>query len=92
MAKTSPGEFVRQVRAETAKVAWPTRRETLMTAVMVVIMTSILAIFFFVVDLLFKNVVRELLEFSVDHDVTQLWWIAVTAVVLGIGYMLTRRR
>jgi preprotein translocase subunit SecE len=43
-------EFVNQVKAETGKVAWPTRRETMMTAVMVLIMTSILAIFFFAVD------------------------------------------
>ena len=35
MAKTSPGEFIRQVRAETAKVSWPTGRETGMTVVMV---------------------------------------------------------
>jgi preprotein translocase subunit SecE len=37
MAKTSPGEFVRQVRVETAKVSWPTRRETITTTIMVLI-------------------------------------------------------
>ncbi len=58
MAKVSPGEFFRQVRAETAKVVWPTRRETMMTALMVVIMTSILAIFFFGVDSAFSALVR----------------------------------
>jgi preprotein translocase subunit SecE len=56
VAKTSPGEFVRQVRAEAGKVAWPTRRETLMTAVMVLIMTALLGIFFFGVDLFFSKV------------------------------------
>jgi preprotein translocase subunit SecE len=61
VAKANPGEFFRQVRAETAKVVWPTRRETLMTAMMVVIMTTILAIFFFGVDSAFSALVRALL-------------------------------
>ena len=54
--------FVNQVRAETAKVVWPTRRETVMTAVMVVVMTALLGIFLFGVDLVFKSVVQELLK------------------------------
>ena len=62
MAKTTPGEFIRQVRAETAKVVWPTRRETLMTAVMVVIMTVVLSIFFFGLDSEFSAIVKALLS------------------------------
>lgn len=50
MAKTSPGEFVRQVRQETSKVTWPTRKETLVTSVMVFIMAFIMALFFLGVD------------------------------------------
>ncbi len=50
MAKTSPGEFVRQVRQETAKVVWPSRREVMQTTILVLIMTSILAVFFLGVD------------------------------------------
>ena len=61
MARTSPGEFIRQVRAETAKVHWPTRKETVSTAIMVIIMTSMLAIFFFGVDAFFSTVVKFLL-------------------------------
>ena len=61
MAKVNPGEFFRQVRAETAKVVWPTRRETMTTALMVVIMTSLLGIFFFGVDSAFSALVRALL-------------------------------
>lgn len=61
MAKTSPGEFARQVRAEARKVVWPTGKETWMTAVMVFIMTSILAIFFFGVDSFFAWIVQLLL-------------------------------
>ena len=61
MAKVSPGEFLRQVRAETAKVVWPTRAETIRTAVMVVIMTTLLGLFFFAVDSGFSAIVQALL-------------------------------
>ena len=64
MARPSPIEFVNQVRAETAKVVWPTRRETVMTAVMVLIMTTILALFFFGVDSAFSAIVQALLRFA----------------------------
>jgi preprotein translocase subunit SecE len=63
VARTSPGEYFRQVRAESAKIVWPTRRETLMTAVMVVIMTTLLGVFFFGVDSAFSAIVRFLLSF-----------------------------
>jgi preprotein translocase subunit SecE len=55
-------EFIQQVRAETAKVSWPTRRETMMTAVMVLIMTAVLAIFFFGVDSAFNALAQALLK------------------------------
>jgi preprotein translocase subunit SecE len=55
-------EFVQQVKTETGKVAWPTRRETMMTAVMVVVMTTILALFFFGVDQVFNLIVKYLLS------------------------------
>lgn len=61
MAKTSPGEFIRQVRAEASKVVWPTRKETVTTAIMVLIMTTVLAIFFFGVDSFFSAIVKFLL-------------------------------
>ncbi len=61
MAKVNPGEFLRQVRAETAKVVWPTRKETVTTAIMVVIMTTLLGIFFFGVDSAFSAIVKALL-------------------------------
>ena len=62
VAKTSPGEFIRQVRAETAKVHWPTRKETVATAIMVVIMTSMLGLFFFGIDAVFSTLVKYLLS------------------------------
>ncbi len=62
MAKTSPGEFIRQVKAETAKVVWPTRKETVTTTIMVGIMTMLLGLFFFGIDQIFSSVVKFLLS------------------------------
>ena len=59
--KVTPGEYIRQVRAETRKVVWPTRKETITTAIMVLIMTTILAIFFLGTDSLFSTIVQFLL-------------------------------
>ena len=61
MANVSPGGFLRQVRTETAKVMWPTRKETMTTAIMVVIMTTLLGLFFFGVDSAFSAIVKALL-------------------------------
>jgi preprotein translocase subunit SecE len=47
---TNPFVFLQQVRAETAKVTWPTRRETLISTVMVLVFATIAAIFFFAAD------------------------------------------
>ena len=62
VAKTSPGEFIRQVRAETAKVVWPSRKETVATAIMVMIMTGLLGIFFTATDGAFNFIVKHLLS------------------------------
>ena len=61
MAKASPGEFLRQVRSEASKVVWPTRKETVTTGIMVLIMTTMLAIFFLGVDAFFSTIVKSLL-------------------------------
>jgi preprotein translocase subunit SecE len=68
VAKTTPGDFVRQVRAEAAKIVWPTNRETMMTAVTVVIMTTLLALFFFFIDTLFGWVVKMLLGLAAGQS------------------------
>lgn len=62
MAKTSPGEFLRQVRSEASKIHWPTRQETITTAIMVAIMMLLLALFFLGIDSMFGSVVRWLLS------------------------------
>ena len=50
MAKTSPVQFFRQVRQETAKVTWPTRKETAITTGMVFVFVTLMSIFFLLVD------------------------------------------
>lgn len=58
MAKPSPGEFLRQVRGEGSKIHWPSRQETITTAIFVAIMTFVLAMFFLGIDSLFGAAVR----------------------------------
>ena len=62
MAKVSPAEFVRQVRQETSKVTWPTRKETAITTTMVFIMATLAAIFFLLVDQVLAWGVRLVLQ------------------------------
>ncbi len=61
MARTKPLQFIQQVRSEVAKVVWPTRREVLLTSVMVLVMTALTALFFTLVDLAIKGGLRGIL-------------------------------
>ena len=63
MAKTNPVQFVQQVRSEVSKITWPTRREVLLTTVMVFIMAALTAAFFALVDLLIRSGLQGLLSF-----------------------------
>ena len=64
MARINPGEFMRQVQAEARKVVWPTRQETVTTAIFVAIMMVMLAVFFLGVDSVFGEIVRWLLSLA----------------------------
>ena len=61
MAKTNPLEFLQQVREEGNKVAWPSRRETMISTVMVFIMVAVASVFFLLVDLVLHRGVQWLL-------------------------------
>ena len=61
MARTSPLQFIQQVRAEAAKVAWPTRRETITATIAVLVMAVVASIFFVLVDQLVGFVINGLL-------------------------------
>ena len=59
----NPLEFLAQVRAEGAKVTWPTRRETMITTALVLVMVVIASIFFVAVDSALRFIVSLLLTF-----------------------------
>ena len=64
MAKFSPGKFLREVRSETEKVTWPTRRETMITTAMVFVMASLAGVFFVLADVAIKYLVNTVLSFG----------------------------
>ncbi len=64
MANFNPGKFMREVQAEGRKVVWPTRQETITTAIFVGILMVILSVFFLGVDSLFGVIVRWLLSLA----------------------------
>ncbi|WP_299368246.1 preprotein translocase subunit SecE [uncultured Tateyamaria sp.] len=61
MATTNPLQFIQQVRSEVAKVVWPTRREVLLTTVMVFILAALTAVFFAIVDILIRGGLEQVL-------------------------------
>ena len=54
MAMTNPIQFIQQVRSEAAKVAWPARREVVLTTIMVLALAALTATFFSLTDVLIK--------------------------------------
>ena len=62
--RTSPGEFINQVKAEANKVVWPTRQETVTTAIFVALLMVVLALFFLGVDSVFGALVKWLLSLA----------------------------
>jgi preprotein translocase subunit SecE len=61
---TNPFEFIQQVRAEAAKVVWPTRRETMITTGLVLLLVVFASVFFTVVDEVLRMVVALVLGFG----------------------------
>jgi len=61
MAKVSPFKFIQEVRAEAQKVTWPTRRETMITTIMVFVMVGVAGIFFALADQVIRYAVTLLL-------------------------------
>ncbi|AYG65909.1 MULTISPECIES: preprotein translocase subunit SecE [Rhizobium] len=49
-SKTNPLAFLQQVRSETSKITWPSRRETMISTVMVLVMVVFASLFFFAAD------------------------------------------
>ncbi len=62
MARTNPLQFIQQVRGEVSKVVWPTRREVMLTTVMVFIMAALTAVFFALVDMIIRGGLQAVLS------------------------------
>jgi preprotein translocase subunit SecE len=62
MAKTSPAQFIRQVRQEVSKVSWPSRKETGITTAMVFVMVALASVFLMTVDIIFAELVQLVLQ------------------------------
>ena len=62
MATTNPFQFIQQVRSEVSKITWPTRREVLLTTIMVFVMSAIAALIFALVDLLIRSGIQSILN------------------------------
>lgn len=61
MAKTNPAEFIQEVRDEARKVTWPTRKETMITTGMVLVMVFVASLFFLLVDQVIATLLRLIL-------------------------------
>ena len=62
--RTTPGEFINQVKVEADKVVWPTRQETVTTAIFVAMLMVMLALFFLGIDSVFGAAVKWLLSLA----------------------------
>ena len=62
MATANPFQFIQQVRSEVSKITWPTRREVLLTTIMVFVMSAIAAVIFALVDLLIRSGIQSVLN------------------------------
>ena len=59
--KTSPALFVRQVKQEISKITWPTKAETMQGSIIVIVMSVLIALFLFVVDMIFAKLIQVVL-------------------------------
>lgn len=61
MTKVTPAGFVKQVKQEASKVTWPTRKETIASTAMVLVMVAMAAVFFFFTDWMISLVIQGIL-------------------------------
>ncbi|MBU2580275.1 MAG: preprotein translocase subunit SecE [Alphaproteobacteria bacterium] len=60
----NPFQFIQEVRQEAAKVTWPTWKEVWITTIMVLIMVTLAALFFLVIDQILGGIVNTVLRFG----------------------------
>lgn len=57
----NPAKFVREVRSEAAKITWPSRKETMVSTVMVLVMVALASLIFITVDFMVSHLIRAIL-------------------------------
>ncbi|MCC6735279.1 MAG: preprotein translocase subunit SecE [Bauldia sp.] len=87
--RTNPFTFLQQVRAEVAKVVWPTRRETVISTIMVFVFATIAAIFFLIVDGVLGAGSRCILGDGSNCPFGMSPWllVGVVAAIAALGYI-----
>ena len=60
--KVSIAQGVRQVKQEVSKITWPTRKETMQGSIIVIFMSVLIALFLFLVDMIFAGIIQAILE------------------------------
>ncbi len=60
--KVSIAQAVRQVKQEVSKITWPTRKETMYGSVIVIVMSVLIALFLFLIDMIFAGIIQAILE------------------------------
>lgn len=95
---TSPFKFLQEVREETRKVTWPSRKETMITTAMVFVMVAIASVFFLIADQIIRLAVAFVLDangwqqgFSGVNPVSVLVVGAVLALLAGIAWGIKKR-
>jgi preprotein translocase subunit SecE len=61
MAQLNPAKFIREVRSEVARVVWPTRKETMISTAMVLVLGLLAGLFFMLIDGFFAWGIRMIL-------------------------------
>ena len=57
-----PIQFAGEVKREIKKVTWPTRRETMLTTIMVFILATLMALFLFTADQVIAWAIKLILQ------------------------------
>ena len=60
--KTSPAQFVRQVRGEMQKVTWPQRRDTFISSAIVILLVVLFSLFFLLTDQIWSFSIKKIIQ------------------------------
>ena len=60
--KTTPAQFVRQVRQELQKVTWPQRRDTFISSAIVILLIILFSLFFLLTDQIWSFSIKQIIK------------------------------